>query len=202
MMKQEFTTTLAEWIGLNEAIFIQRLHGLLVESPKGLWVRRTLDDCLIDFPFWDDGIIKRTIQNLRQDNLIVARYDLNESKQNRSAWYTISYEALSMLTGPVDRLKVKALKRRQARSLRQLDNRPGFIYLAQIPTEPGYKIGQSIDVLLRMNQLGATLIHSFPTGNMAETEYGLHQKFADKRLQGEQFDLTPDDIRAVLLLAN
>lgn len=201
-MKQEFTTTLAEWIGLNEAIFIQRLHGLLVESPKGLWVRRTLDDCLIDFPFWDDGIIKRTIQNLRQDNLIVVRYDLNESKQNRSAWYTISYEALSMLTGPVDRLKVKALKRRQARSLRQLDNRPGFIYLAQIPTEPGYKIGQSIDVLLRMNQLGATLIHSFPTGNMAETENGLHKKFAHKRLQGEQFDLTPQDVTGFLLLPN
>lgn len=202
MMNQQFTTTLAEWIGLNEAIFIQHLHELLTGPAKGLWVRRTLNDCLVDFPFWDDGIIKRTIQNLRQDGLIFARFDLNESKQNRSAWYTISYEALSMLTGPVDRLKVKALKRRQARDSRQLDNRPGFVYLCQIPTEPGYKIGQSLDVPLRMRQLGATLIHSFPTGNMAETENGLHQKFEHKRLYGEQFDLNTQDITELLSFVN
>jgi hypothetical protein len=199
----QFTSILAEWIGLNEAIVIQHLHTLLGESNQIVsadgkqWICRTLDDYQADFPFWDEGIIKRTIHNLRQDGLISARCDLNESKQNRSSWYTVCLEVLSQLTGPVDRLKIKSLKRRQARDSRQLDNRPGFVYLGHDP-ERGYKIGLTLDVPLRMIQLNTRLIHSIPTDNMAQTENELKGRFAQKWIEGEWFNLTEKDISEIM----
>lgn len=203
--QHKFTSILAEWIGLNEAIVIQHLQTLLIESNQLIsaggkqWILKTLDDFQVDFPFWDRGIIKRTLRNLKQDGLISSRYDLNYATGSRSAWHTINYENLSLLSGPVDRLKTKAVKRRQARDLRAFDHRPGFVYVCKTPNKPGYKIGLSADTDARMKGLGrATLLHLIPTNDMIQTEQNLHQRFNDKRLDGEYFDLTDKDIQEIL----
>jgi hypothetical protein len=200
----QFTSILAEWIGLNEAIVIQHLHTLLGESNQIVsadgkqWICRTLDDYQADFPFWDRGIIKRTIRNLKQDALISSRSDLNYATGDRSSWYTINHENLSLLSGPVDRLQAKAIKRRQARDSRVFDHRPGFVYLCKTPNRKGYKIGLSADTNTRMRGLGSTLLHLIPTNDMIQTEQELHKRFEDKRLNSEYFDLTENDIQEIL----
>ena len=111
---------LAAWIGLNEAVFIQQLYywlsnekvkGHVVEGVK--WIRNTLPEWQENFPFWDEGTIKRTIANLEEDNLI-----LSCSFKGRSKWYTINFEKVEAISGPVPRLLGKANKRKEAREKR------------------------------------------------------------------------------------
>lgn len=111
---------LAAWIGLNEAIFIQQLYywlsndkvkGHVVEGVK--WIRNTLPEWQENFPFWDEGTIKRTIANLEEDELI-----LSCSFKGRSKWYTIDFNKVETISGPVPRLLGKANKRREAREKR------------------------------------------------------------------------------------
>lgn len=124
---QVYKPTLAAWIGLNEAIFLQQLHyiitnnesvGKFVDGRK--WYRDKPRDFMVKyFPFWDEGTVKRTITNLKTDALILARSDLNEDPQNRSLWYTVHYEAIERLTGPVERILDKSEKRKEARKARK-----------------------------------------------------------------------------------
>lgn len=123
---QIYHPTLATWVGLNEAIFLAQLHYILTKNDKvgkfadgRKWYRDKPHDFVVKyFPFWDEGIVKRVIDNLRNDGLIMARSDLNKDPKDRSLWYTVYYEAIDRLTGPVDRLTQKASKRKEARKVR------------------------------------------------------------------------------------
>ncbi len=118
--------TLATKVGLNEAIFLQQLHYILKENDKvgkfvdgQKWYRDKPRDFSVKyFPFWDEGIIKRTIQNLRGDCLVLARSDLNKIPKDRSLWYSINYKAIDRLDKPVARLQKKKAKRAAARKVR------------------------------------------------------------------------------------
>jgi hypothetical protein len=76
------------------------------------------------------------------------------------------------------------------------------IYLIEGQPEH-FKIGKSKNVLSRLSSLGTglphkpRLIHSFPAKTPARAESVLHQKFKDKRLNGEWFRLTPEDVEWV-----
>jgi hypothetical protein len=85
-------------------------------------------------------------------------------------------------------------------------NREGFVYLLRVPG--GYKIGMAKDVSSRVQRISAFVpfsvehIASIATNNMHLLERRLHQCFADRRLNGEWFALTDDDVDAFLALGD
>lgn len=76
----------------------------------------------------------------------------------------------------------------------------GFVYLMRSGRH--YKIGRSISVGSRERQLAIkipippTTIHSIETDDPSGVEAYWHRRFADKRGEGEWFDLSSDDIAA------
>lgn len=76
----------------------------------------------------------------------------------------------------------------------------GFVYLMRSGRH--YKIGRTISIGSRERQLAIaipvppTTIHSIETDDPVGVETYWHKRFADKRGEGEWFNLSPDDIRA------
>lgn len=76
--------------------------------------------------------------------------------------------------------------------------RSGYIYLVE--GQSCYKIGKSIDVPSRTRSFGlqlpfpTQLIHSMPTDDMVWAEAYLHRTFAHCRMNGEWFDLSPEEV--------
>ena len=75
----------------------------------------------------------------------------------------------------------------------------GYVYLMQFGNE--YKIGNSNNVEKRFRQLRTQMpyegkiIHTIETGDPEGIETYWHQYFDDKRLKGEWFKLTADDVK-------
>lgn len=76
----------------------------------------------------------------------------------------------------------------------------GFVYLMKSGRH--YKIGRTVSVGSRERQLAIkipispTTIHSIETDDPSGVEAYWHRRFAEKRGEGEWFDLSPDDINA------
>jgi len=99
-----FSPKLAARIGLNNAIFIQQIHWLIMSSKEkkdqykckdGLWwVYYTFDELQdLYFPFWSTRTIRRIATHLMKvDVLLIEKYD--EKDWDRRNWYSINYEAL------------------------------------------------------------------------------------------------------------
>ncbi|MEK7059208.1 MAG: GIY-YIG nuclease family protein [Patescibacteria group bacterium] len=78
--------------------------------------------------------------------------------------------------------------------------RYGFVYL--VKGHPGeYKIGRTNLVDRRLSELGATasieqeLIHEIKTDDPAGVEAYWHKRFAEKRMRGEWFKLSSNDVK-------
>jgi hypothetical protein len=75
----------------------------------------------------------------------------------------------------------------------------GYVYLLKFGNE--HKIGTSNNVERRFSQIRTQMphegkiIHTIETGDPEGIEAYWHGYFADKRLRGEWFQLTPDDVR-------
>ena len=92
--------TLAQKIGLNEAIILQQIHYWLVSSQHEKegrkWVYNTYKEWQLQMPFWSESTIKRTIKSLEdQGYLLSANY--NRLKMDKTKWYSIDYEKLNQL---------------------------------------------------------------------------------------------------------
>ena len=95
--------SLAEAIGLNEAIFLQQLHYWLL-TKSGIrdddgrrWIYNTYDQWQEQFPFWSTRTIMRIVSNLEDMELVETTSVFNEWKADRTKWYTIDYEVLEDL---------------------------------------------------------------------------------------------------------
>jgi len=77
----------------------------------------------------------------------------------------------------------------------------GYVYL--LKAGPYCKIGVSADVSKRIEQLATLppfdidLLHTIPTDDMYALESTLHERFADKRKNGEWFELDQDDVEYI-----
>ena len=92
--------TLAQKIGLNEAIILQQIHYWLVSSQHEKegrkWVYNTYKEWQLQMPFWSESTIKRTIKSLEEQGyLLSANY--NRLKMDKTKWYSIDYEKLAEL---------------------------------------------------------------------------------------------------------
>ena len=99
--------SLAVVVGLNEAIFLQQLHfwlGIALKSKTGrerggrLWCYKKFEEWQAEnFPFWSVSTIKRLVNKLEKDGLIlVEKFDSGRHIQTN--FYTISYERLEEIT--------------------------------------------------------------------------------------------------------
>lgn len=91
--------SLANIIGLNEAIVLQQLHFFLRISRNKIggrsWVYNTINDWQAEFSFWSVKTVQRTIDNLEKSGLVVSTDKFNKMKMDKTKWYTIDYQKLS-----------------------------------------------------------------------------------------------------------
>lgn len=93
--------TLARLIGLNEAIILQQVHYWLQRSNNirdgYRWVYNSYPEWYKQMPIWKSETTMRTaFKNLeKQGLLITANY--NKAKFDKTKWYRINYEKLSLL---------------------------------------------------------------------------------------------------------
>lgn len=77
---------------------------------------------------------------------------------------------------------------------------PGYVYFVQEYMNGSFKIGKTKNLEKRMNIFGVKLpfenklIFLIKTGNHHQTEVAFHKHFSSKRLEGEWFALTKDDL--------
>lgn len=84
--------------------------------------------------------------------------------------------------------------------------KPGYVYLIQSPTH-AYKIGRTVNPDNRLRTFSVKLpfeveyVCVIATQDMYGLEADLHERFAGKRLNGEWFALSPEDIDYIKGLA-
>lgn len=92
------------------------------------------------------------------------------------------------------------LRGREIETLRESKPTTGFVYLMKSGRH--YKIGRTVSVGSRERQLAIKIpvppktIHSIETDDPIGVEAYWHKRFAEKRGEGEWFDLSRDDIKA------
>ena len=94
---------LATEIGLNENIFLQQVHYWLKGNEERnhnykdgrYWVYNSYSDWVKEsFPFWSKSTVKRTVQSLEKQGLIITTSKYNKKEYDKTKWYTINYEKL------------------------------------------------------------------------------------------------------------
>lgn len=94
---------LAEKIGLNEAIMLQQVHFWLQRSnnfkESKKWVYNTYEGWSYQFPFWSRSTIRRTINSLEKQNMLITG-NFNTLKIDNTKWYTVNYEELDRVSRP------------------------------------------------------------------------------------------------------
>ncbi len=91
--------SLAEKIGLNEAIVLQQLHfrSCISENWRNghKWVYKTYEDWKKqEFPFWSIPTIKRVIYKLEKEGYLISTDCYNRMYMDKTKWYRINYEIL------------------------------------------------------------------------------------------------------------
>lgn len=93
--------SLAVLIGLNEAIVFQQAHYWLgkthFEFDGRKWFYRSYKRWKEEFPFWSSATIRRTINNLEKQKLLISTSKYNKLPMDKTKWYTIDYENFSKL---------------------------------------------------------------------------------------------------------
>jgi len=93
--------SLAKAVGLNESIFLQQLHYWLERSAHNIegrkWVYNTIQKWQEQFPFWGYNTIRRIVEKLEKSGLIITG-NYNQSKIDKTTWYSINYQKLDALT--------------------------------------------------------------------------------------------------------
>lgn len=97
--------SLAVAVGLNEAMFLQQLHYMLVnighqQADGRRWIHNTHEKWNNQFPFWSVSTIRRIVSNLKSFGVIVTSDEFNKMGVDKTLWYTIDYEAFENLKNP------------------------------------------------------------------------------------------------------
>ncbi len=102
--------TLAKAIGLNETIVLQQINYWMNQKGVGRtikgvrWIYNTVSEWKDNFPFWSEETIKRTIYNL-QDAQLIQTGNYNQSAMDRTKWYTINFETVTLLEALIQQEK-------------------------------------------------------------------------------------------------
>lgn len=102
-----FLPTLGAVIGVNEAIFLQKIQDELAYSQifedGRKWVRTTMDEIHMDLFCFSTSLLNKITKRLRNFTYEGEKYKLllvkhgNKDPKDRTCWYSINYEALNDL---------------------------------------------------------------------------------------------------------
>lgn len=99
--------TLAERIGLHEAIVLQQIHYWITNPKIGKehegkrWVRNSLDEWREgNFKFWCVSTIQHILKSLLKAGYLLKTKILNGNKYDHTLWYSIDYDALNKRIEP------------------------------------------------------------------------------------------------------
>ncbi|MFB6649196.1 DnaD domain-containing protein [Bacillus toyonensis] len=106
---------LAKAIGLNEAIFLQQVHYWLNKSKHFhdgyYWIYNTYEDWLEQFPFWSNATLRRIVNKLeKQELIIVGNY--NKLKIDKTKWYRVNYNLLNRMSSPCAQIEQSECSKR------------------------------------------------------------------------------------------
>jgi len=92
---------LVKVLGLDKAVFVQKLHywlntesGVIIERRR--WVWNTYEQWHKQSPWWSAMTIRRMIKDLEGLGVVVS-VELNGDKGDHTKWYTIDYGKLNEL---------------------------------------------------------------------------------------------------------
>lgn len=94
---------LAKAIGLNEAIILQKLNGLMENNKNdsryfkegSIWINQSVAAlCEKYFPYMSLSTVKRAISKLKKLNLIKIKRYYSEEVKSSTNWYSLNYEAV------------------------------------------------------------------------------------------------------------
>jgi len=92
--------SLAEKIGLNQAIILQQIHYWLQKTDNvrddQRWVYNSYPEWQKQFPWWGLNTIKRAIYALEEQGLLISA-NYNQHKMDKTKWYRIDYDKLETL---------------------------------------------------------------------------------------------------------
>lgn len=84
----------------------------------------------------------------------------------------------------------------------------GYVYLLYSPTNNTYKIGRAKEVYNRYGSIAKQspveikLVHQFKSSNASKAERELHSRYASKRVLGEWFSLSEQDVEAIICMGD
>lgn len=102
-----FQIPLAEELGLNEAIVLQKIHNWIKYNRKTknkrmikdgrVWTFRSYSKLNDELPFFSEATIMRAIHKLEENGVLISQ-NYNKHKYDRTKWYTIDYSIVRNLT--------------------------------------------------------------------------------------------------------
>lgn len=96
--------SLACEIGLNEALVLQQIHYWMNSSKNFFegryWVYNSVSEWQTQFPFWSESTTKRALVRLEKLGLVDIG-DFNSDAWDKTKWYSINYDNLDKLSGPI-----------------------------------------------------------------------------------------------------
>lgn len=90
--------SLADKVGLNEAIILQQFHYWLQRSNNihdgHRWIYNSYSEWNKQFPFWSNATIRRAIGSLEKQGFLISG-NYNKAGFDKTKWYRIDYERMS-----------------------------------------------------------------------------------------------------------
>lgn len=172
---------------LDEKLLLQKLVDLIVEIGKYPVKGDLLMKARSDGNFPSHNTFQRFGEKPDLAKAVIAYCESLES-----------YENVIEICLPITKIK-KRKKPQEPQQKSEISQEDGYVYLIQFGSE--YKIGTSNNVERRFRQLktqmpyDGKIIHTITTGDPMGIESYWHKYFDAKRLKGEWFKLTPEDVK-------
>lgn len=95
--------SLAVLVGINQAIFLQQVNYWLQTSKHKFdgrkWTYNTVDEWLVQFPFFSKKTLERVISSLVEKEVLLVK-KLSSNPRDRTNYYSIDIEKLELLSIP------------------------------------------------------------------------------------------------------
>lgn len=159
--------------------------------------------CGNPFPYFQFGVKYKHCLN--QDCVDKAAQDAHDCRD--STIKEKERERIAQEKAAIERAKkLKEEREREYKeAMEEPERTPGFGYVYLMKSANGlHKIGRSIDIENRLYSLNreipvkVTVIHYFASVEYTKAEKLLHERYADQRVRYEWFELSPDDVSAIV----
>lgn len=153
-------------IGLNEAIVLQQIHFWLNNQQHyyddRYWTYNSMERWQNQFPFWSVSTLKRTINSLRGQQLIITTDKYNKLEMDKTLWYTIDYEKLRV----VEEIHAEAVNRPLGQNEPMRNEAGSRVVPPSGQNEPMRDTNE--------NRMTQPLVHNDPTRGSEWTEEGFN----------------------------